>query len=505
MQVAGRGQGAKGKDGQIAFVIYGPKGFEESGGFPYRLIFDKQDSAEITSIVGGLATKDRSDVLVYGQEIEYGPVAPANVGELRSPPCQLRTQFSLKDTVLDTIYGQTFEGLKAASKDPGAASSERMGITKMDKSFYRNVNFTLPSVAKALGAPLDANKYPFPDKWSESLKRDLSVSFCWTVEGLSFRPMKEDKENDWILDQKLTRTIDVPAVLVKKTQPQANKETSVQVAMSIDASQKLPVAMGVKCQLRGSNAPNDSTKVMLRISAAGFTPNIAGDFGGLLSGPPGPGSGPTPEITRAGDFVISAYSNVAPLSLMAGEEKSFKATLALPNDAAAVAGSLIQSRAEYWYNGVLAAYGPPATTYVAHPLPPSDGGPADVLVLCHKGFLPKDFSMLKDLFTVCNGTEREGRKGGARGGESKGVYWRYACSHIPRIAYMFRSLLTMSVCAHAGMHLCARMCVHSCACIRVCTSGVRALVHGCVNRYSECVACFWTTGTTRLQLKATPC
>ena len=83
MQVAGRGLGAKGKDGQIAFVIYGPKGFEESGGFPYRLIFDKQDSAEITSIVGGLATKDRSDVLVYGQEIEYGPVAPANVGELR--------------------------------------------------------------------------------------------------------------------------------------------------------------------------------------------------------------------------------------------------------------------------------------------------------------------------------------------------------------------------------------------------------------------------------------
>ena len=123
----------------MAFVIYGPKGFEESGGFPYRLVFDTQDTAAITSIVGGLATKNRTESLVYGQEIDYGPVAPANVGELRSPACQLRTQFKFEHTIIDTIYGQKFDGIPKISKD----SAECMGISKMDKSFYRNVQNTL--------------------------------------------------------------------------------------------------------------------------------------------------------------------------------------------------------------------------------------------------------------------------------------------------------------------------------------------------------------------------
>lgn len=138
----------------MAFVIYGPKGFEESGGFPYRLVFDTQDAAAITSIVGGLATKNRTDALVYGQEIDYGPVAPANVGELSSPVCQLRTQFMLKDTIIDTIYGQTFERLPKVSKDPGASTSERMGISKMDKSFYRNVQHILVLPSPLLRRPL---------------------------------------------------------------------------------------------------------------------------------------------------------------------------------------------------------------------------------------------------------------------------------------------------------------------------------------------------------------
>jgi hypothetical protein len=108
---------------------------------------------------------------------------------------------------------------------------------------------TQPSVKTMLGQPLDAKTYPFPDTWSSSLRRDLEVTFCWTVEGLSFRPMKEDHENNWILERKQTHAIDVPAVLVRKTQKQSNKQTSVAVALSIDPSQTLPLFMGLKCQV----------------------------------------------------------------------------------------------------------------------------------------------------------------------------------------------------------------------------------------------------------------
>ena len=109
---------------------------------------------------------------------------------------------------------------------------------------------TQPSVKKMLGQPLDAKEYPFPDTWSSSLQRDLVLAFCWTVEGLPFRPMKEDHENNWILERQETCTIDVPVVLVKMKQKQSNKQTSVAVALSIDPSQTIPVLMCVKCQVR---------------------------------------------------------------------------------------------------------------------------------------------------------------------------------------------------------------------------------------------------------------
>ena len=117
---------------------------------------------------------------------------------------------------------------------------------------------TQPSVTKMLGEPLDAKEFPFPGIWSSSLQRDLVLSFCWTIEGLAFRPMKEDRENDWIIERKETCAIDVPAVLVKKKQnlskPHLNanieRETSVAVALSIDPSQTLPLSMGIKCQVR---------------------------------------------------------------------------------------------------------------------------------------------------------------------------------------------------------------------------------------------------------------
>jgi hypothetical protein len=140
---------------------------------------------------------------------------------------------------------------------------------------------------------------------------------------------------------------------------------------------------------------------MLRISADGFTPNIKGDFGGYVTGlPPGPGAGPPTEIIRVGDKIVSAFSNLTPISLMASQEKTFQASMSLPNNGAVIPGSVIMTRAEYWYDGVLACYGPPATTYIAHPLPPNNCGPNDVLIFCHQGFLPNDFTMLESYVKV---------------------------------------------------------------------------------------------------------
>ena len=140
---------------------------------------------------------------------------------------------------------------------------------------------------------------------------------------------------------------------------------------------------------------------MLRMCADGFTPNVTGDFSLVISGgDAAPGPGGEPDVRPPGNTIVSAFSNLTPISLKALEEKTFKASLSLPNDGAVVPGSVIMTRAEHWYDGVLAAYGPPAPTYVAHPLPPQNGGPNDVLIFCHIGFRPNDFTMLETFFKV---------------------------------------------------------------------------------------------------------
>lgn len=221
-------------------------------------------------------------------------------------------------------------------------------------------------------------------------------------------------------------------------------------------------------QLSGSDAPRNSTKVMLRMSADGFTPNITGDFGGLASGlPPGPGASLPPEITTVGNKIISAFSNLAPISLMASEEKTFKASLSLPNDGSVVPGSVIMTRAEYWYDGVLAAYGPPATTYIAHPLPPSNGGLKDVLIFCHQGFLPNDFTMLESFFKVRD--------------YANDAHTRQH-THTHSEALIHASMHTQ----HTGIHTLSH-------------------THTCKSRYSECAQHFWIMPTTPLLLKAKTC
>ena len=69
MDTRSRGAGAKGKEGQVAFVVWGENGVEETGGFPYRLVFANDDAAGITPLISGLSSQNRQDILVYGQVI----------------------------------------------------------------------------------------------------------------------------------------------------------------------------------------------------------------------------------------------------------------------------------------------------------------------------------------------------------------------------------------------------------------------------------------------------
>jgi hypothetical protein len=113
----GRGDGAKGKEGQVSFVMWGEYGVDETGGSPYRLIFANDDlgNIHITPLVAGVPTQNRLDALVYGQSAEFGPVAPANVGDLSSPPSKLRFDVSLEGSrgskKIGTVLGEEFQKL----------------------------------------------------------------------------------------------------------------------------------------------------------------------------------------------------------------------------------------------------------------------------------------------------------------------------------------------------------------------------------------------------------
>ena len=399
----GARDGEKGPTGEITFVVYGPKGFEESGGYPYRLIFspDVLSKATLQAVVGDLEIP-KDGKLVYGQTFKFGPVVPANAGELRSPPTEIRTAISRDPFKEENMipmggeyyhWGPKFEGVAA-----GGRKATRMGITELDPSFGKMINEKVPSLTDALERTelFDELEYPFPEYWSPSLKRKLMFEFSWTVEGLQFRKSKDDDENGWFSTHMESREVDVPAVLVKKYS-QAGKSTSVSgVESSIDDSRTMTVMMGIKSQLPSKSLPHHCTQVMLRVSAqVGVSPVITGDFAdhGI----------PVETVGDGRDVVISSYSK-SNILLPAEDdvdsnEKTFKAELTLPEGTSAVhPGTLIQIRAEYWHDGVLAAFGPPATVYIAHPPPPADGNARDALFLCHQGFQAEDYEKLRKLF-----------------------------------------------------------------------------------------------------------
>ena len=120
----GRGTGAKGKAGQVTFMMWGESGVDETGGSPYRLIFANDDVGVIhlTPLVNGVRSKNNEDALVYGQSAELGPVAPANVGDLSSPESQLRVDMSLEGKrgtkKMPRVFGERFEILGRCSGLP---------------------------------------------------------------------------------------------------------------------------------------------------------------------------------------------------------------------------------------------------------------------------------------------------------------------------------------------------------------------------------------------------
>jgi hypothetical protein len=72
-------------------------------------------------------------------------VGPANVGQLRSPPSQLRAVITLKgtDEVIDTMSGPKFEGVAAAKTIEGQGFNS--GVSKTDKAFYQTPRFNVVS------------------------------------------------------------------------------------------------------------------------------------------------------------------------------------------------------------------------------------------------------------------------------------------------------------------------------------------------------------------------
>ena len=305
------------------------------------------------------------------------------MGDLSSPPCQLKTEIFLKRTStiseqkkIDQALSEKFKGLTAG----GTKAEERLGITKMHPSFYRQIRVDVPSIAKTLGGiNLDALELPFKESWSESVERELIIRFGWAVSGLTFRDMSEDVLNRWQLSQTLRRKVDVPLELER--QEQSRKQTSVAVAASIDVSQKLVAVMGIRNKLKGSSTPNRTTQIMLRISApADCMPLVAGEFGGQISAPAGPGAPAPPEVTIIDGRALGSFSYIGNVSLKASERKALTANISMPPGVQGTPGSLVSLRAEYWHDGLLAAYGPPATIYLAHPLPSiEDPGPKDIV------------------------------------------------------------------------------------------------------------------------------
>lgn len=266
--------GKAGKDGSICFNIYDKLGLLESGGTPFRIVFNKMSLPNILLLPKNFNYgKSKNSLFIFGQQAEFGPVLPINIGSLSSPEVKLFCSLSL----ISRISNVSSTNSVSFPKIPG---EHRTRYGELPAACTKLVNLKIPSL-KNIRNPVSALLWPYLNVWTEKIEIEAKFKAVFVFDdGLSImqRPASDDNGHLNFIEKSVN--INIPSEIV----PIANG-AGIMAPLSIcvplanqPALEKFESSFNLSFSIRNNlldqNLKSSLTKVELSIAGLGFKPVI---------------------------------------------------------------------------------------------------------------------------------------------------------------------------------------------------------------------------------------
>lgn len=376
--------GTDGQSGTVSICLYDNTGLSETGGTPYRIVLNKNELAKLNPapLIYGTLSKQFNDPFVYGQNLEYGPVLPVNIGSLYSPD----------STMNGTIYFN-FASPRSTSTSvpfPKIPGEEGTKYGSLPSSAARKLNLKIPQL-KQSGFFLDENFWPWPTVLYTAVAQAKFV-IDFAVDGISMRKSVQDGDNMGVKEYPIT--VDIPFEIVT---PNTNVPIVCPSSMAINAGpQPAPstatISFTVRNKLKCAKLKSADCKFTLRVAAMRFWP--------IMKCALTESRNFTPQMNEQNFLKVATTGFVN--DLQPGQTQEVVFTITLPwNDGNNLVepGAQILARGELYHEDYLACYTAPSMIRVAPPLPPVDGvSPFDVLVISNYSLIVEDYRAISQFY-----------------------------------------------------------------------------------------------------------
>lgn len=169
--------GIAGSPGSVSFCIYNETGMCESGGTPFRVLFNKKDIHKLypMPVNFGVVAKAPDEIVIFGQQLQFGPVLPINVGSISAPTSEIMCFLM--------IHGKNAASTLQSAPFPRIPAENKTRYGELPPNAAQSVILTVPKLS-ATGFALDQDVWPLPQEWSPSSRCDAKFRCLLKVNGI---------------------------------------------------------------------------------------------------------------------------------------------------------------------------------------------------------------------------------------------------------------------------------------------------------------------------------
>jgi hypothetical protein len=374
--------GKPGSHGSITFCIYNDTGLAESGGTPFRVLFNKRELPKLfpVPVNFGIRGKSADDLFVYGQKLEFGPVLPINVGSISAPESQLTGFLVMRSKrVVSTLASASYPPIPAENKTrygelpPNAAQTLSLRIPKLEES----------------GFHLQADVWPWPDQWSAPTQCTANFRTLIKVDGIMQKYSEADGDN--VSSKEYDITVDIPAQISSEL-----SDTGLRAPRSVAPGKDRSFQVQFQLRNRSSHFPLNTREcgVALVIAGDGFTAKVCRED-----------NDPSLSISQlpdgAGGFQrVKAFCAAPPVPPNSTQIISYIVKIPSEDDKKMPVepGRVLLMRAELYFEGRVVQHTRVHRVRVCAPWPPlHPPSTSDLLVFVDQTFQHEDFNLLNSV------------------------------------------------------------------------------------------------------------